>query len=253
MRQGEATDIEDLGAAGNGATSLQPATWAKRTDLANAGRFAHIYRSRLRYVRERRMWLSWNGKLWKPDATGDADRAAKRTVRQLLAAAAEIDDAEERKRAAAWAIRSQSDARLKALLSQATTEPQIALAADAIDRDGRLLTCANGTLDLRTAELRDHDPADLITRGTSVAYDPDAKCSQWLQFLDEVFAGDAELIEFIHRFVGYCLTGETKEHILAVFHGAGCNGKSTFIGVLKHLLVVHPASSLSDSGAIRDF
>jgi putative DNA primase/helicase len=245
MKQGEAVNIEDLRAAGNGLSP--PAFKAKRTDLANAGRLAHAYRSRLRYVRERRMWLSWDGKLWKPDATGDAERAAKRTVRQLLAEAAQIEDEDECKRAVGWAIQSQSDSRLKALLSQATTEPEIALAADAIDRDGLLLTCANGTLDLRTAELRDHDPADLITRGTSVAYNPEAKCSLWLRFLDEVFAGDAELIEFIRRLVGYCLTGQTKEHILAVFHGAGCNGKSTFIGVLKHLLGDYAVTAAFDT------
>ena len=213
-----------------------PASKAGRTDLSNAGRFARAHSRRLRYVRERRMWLSWDGRLWKPDATGDAERAAKRTVRQLLADAALIEDAAECRSAAAWAITSQSDSRLKALLSQATTEPEIALAADEIDRDGWLLTCANGTLDLRTGGLRDHDPADLITRGTGVAYDPDAECPLWRRFLDEVFAGDAELIEFVRRFVGYCLTGETKEDILAIFHGAGCNGKSTFIGVLKQLL-----------------
>ncbi len=45
------------------------------------------------------MWLAWDGVRWRRDATGNADRAAKQTVRQMLVAAAEIDDDDQRKHA----------------------------------------------------------------------------------------------------------------------------------------------------------
>ena len=45
----------------------------------------------------------------------------------------------------------------------------------------------------------------------------------------EVFGDDEELIGFVRRLVGYSLTGDTREHALIVFHGAGANGKTTFV------------------------
>ncbi len=207
-----------------------------RTDLGNARLFARQHADRLRHVRERRVWLAWDGALWRRDATGHADRAAKDTVRRLFASAGSIDDPEDRKEAVRWALSSQSESRIRATLALAATEPELALAADQLDREAYLYACANVTINLRTLEPRPHDPADLITLGTRVSYDPDARCPRWERFLEEIFAGDQDLIEFWQRFVGNCLTGDTREHVLTVLHGGGCNGKSTCINVLKALL-----------------
>ena len=52
--------------------------------------------------------------------------------------------------------------------------PSVAISPDELDADPFLLNCPNGTLDLRTGELRGHDPADLLTKITRAAYHPDA-------------------------------------------------------------------------------
>jgi len=207
-----------------------------RTDLGNAQRFAVEHGHELRHVRERRLWLGWDEKRWRRDATGDADRAAKQTVRRLFEDAARLEDADERKAAVQWALASQSEPRIRAMLTLAATEPEIALAAAQLDQDPWRIACPNGALDLRSAQLRPNDPADLITLGVDIAYEPNATCRRWEQFLTEIFAGDVELIEFVQRFVGYCLTGDTREHVLAVLQGSGCNGKSTFLSILKRVL-----------------
>jgi putative DNA primase/helicase len=206
-----------------------------QTDLANATAFAVEHAQGHRHVRERGMWIAWTGTRWRRDATGDAERAAKATARALLDRATKVEDEDKRKRAVRWALTSQSGRGLRAMLTVAATEAALALEADALDRDPWLLTCANGTIDLRTGDLRPHDPADLITMATDVAYDAGAECPRWRAFMQEVFAGDAELIEFMRRFIGYCLTGDTREHVLAVFHGAGRNGKSTLIKIMQRL------------------
>ncbi len=184
---------------------------AALTDMGNAQRFASEHASRLRHIRERRLWLSWSGRVWERDSTGDADRAAKRTARALLASASEIEDDKARETAAKWALQSQSEPRLRAMLTLAATEPQIALGAEETDADPFLLSCANGTIDLRTGELRAHDPADLITLASTVVYEPDAACPRWERFLEEIFAGDEEMIAFLQRFVGYCLTFRRRD------------------------------------------
>jgi P4 family phage/plasmid primase-like protien len=214
-----------------------------RTDLGNAQRFAEQHAGRLRYVRERRMWLSFDGTRLQRDATGDAERAAKETVRRLLLEAVAVEDDDQRKTAVKFAMQAQAEARLRAMLTLASTEPGIALGAEELDRDPWLLACPNCTVDLRTGIPRPHDSADLITMATDTAYDPAAGCPRWLTFLEEVFAGDAELIEFVTRFVGYCLTGDTREHVLIVLHGAGRNGKSTLVKILQRLLGDHAVTA----------
>src|SRR5262249_44899289 len=160
----------------------------------------------LRHIRERGRWLGWSGACWRRDETGEAERAAKETVRRLLAGSVAIEDDDKRNRATKWALTSQSEPRLRAMAALAARTTDIALAADQLDRDPWLLSCANGTLDLRDGTLRPHDAADLITLGTEVAYLPETPCPRWLQFLTEVFGGDDDLIAFIRRFIGYCLT-----------------------------------------------
>ena len=228
---------------GNGA---RPSRAFARTDLGNAERFASEHAKALRHVRERRMWIAWDGARWRRDATGDAERGAKQTVRRLFEDAAQLDG-DERKSAVQWALASQSESRLRAMLTLAATEPEIALAAGDLDRDEWSLSCANGTLNLRTGDLCAHDPNHLITLGTEIAYAPDACCPRWERFLHEVFASDVDLIGFVQRFVGYCLTGDIREHVLAVLHGSGCNGKSTFIAVLKRLLGDYAVTAAFDT------
>jgi putative DNA primase/helicase len=70
--------------------------------------------------------------------------------------------------------------------------------------------------------------------------------------MEEVFASDTELIEFMQRFIGYCLTGETREEVLAVFYGLGCYGKSTLLAVLRWLLAITPSPRRSTRSCGRE-
>jgi putative DNA primase/helicase len=93
------------------------------------------------------------------------------------------------------------------------------------------LNCPNGTVDLRTGELRTHNPTDLLTKVTHAKYNPHAKAPMFSAFLTRVLPS-AELRRFVQRLVGYALTGETSEQILPFFYGTGANGKSTFLNII---------------------
>ena len=205
------------------------------TDTGNAERFAAAHSHRLRYLRERHHFLVYQGGRWRRDTSGEAERAAKDVARSLLTEASQLGG-EASKEAAKWGLKLQSEPRLRAQLTLAGSEREVVVSADDLDPDPYVLACGNGVLDLRTSELREPVPDDLITLGTDVPYEPAARCDRWLKFLDEVFGADEELIAFLKRFFGYLLTGDMREHVLAVFHGAGANGKSTLIGVLRRLL-----------------
>jgi len=110
-----------------------------------------------------------------------------------------IDDPDLRKDHVDWALHTESTYSRRAMLTSAQSIEQLATTAADYDHDPFLLTVGNGTLDLTTGELRDFRPGDLITRATDVVYSESAECPRWLRFLDEIFAGDRQLINFVWR------------------------------------------------------
>ena len=108
--------------------------------------------------------------------------------------------------------------------------------AGEFDRDPYLLNVLNGTVDLRTGALSGAPTRGLITKLAPVRFDPDASCARWKMFLKQIFAGDIELIAYVQRVLGYCLTGSTEEQKMFVLHGSGQNGKSTLIETVRDVI-----------------
>lgn len=128
------------------------------------------------------------------------------------------------------------------------------------DADPFLLNCPNGTVDLRTGELREHRPGDYLSKITSVEYDPAATCPQWEKFLLEIQSNDQEMVDFLQRGAGYSLTGDPKEECLMICHGVGRNGKGTFLNTLMEIFGDYAGAALmstfeerrNDPGANND-
>ena len=89
-------------------------------------------------------------------------------------------------------------------------------------------------LDLRTGELRQHDPGDFITMSTGVEYPTTQQEPElWLRTLEDVFLGNAEMIVFFKRMCGVALCGHVQEHIVLINYGVGGNGKSVVWGAVR--------------------
>jgi len=157
-------------------------------------------------------------------------------VRRLYADASDIPDKTDRAALLKHANASQTDSRIKGLLSLASAFQDIAVTIDALDADPWLLNVTNGTLDLRTGQLRQHQQQDLITKLCPVAYDPDATHEVWDRYLETVTRDSSELTAFLQRAVGYSLTGDVSEEKLFFVHGPAASGKSTFLESIRALL-----------------
>lgn len=206
------------------------------TDLGNARRFVDHRGADLHYVPSLG-WLVWDGRRWTRDETGEAIRRAKEIPDLIrVEALKRPPGAQLRKILLQHALRSESRARLEAMVALAQTEPDIAVPASALDADSWLLNVANGTLDLRTGGLLPHRREDLITKLVPVPYDPAAKCPRFEAFLDRIMAGNADLIRFLQRTIGYSLSGLATEQVFFILHGVGANGKSTLLETLRHVL-----------------
>ena len=97
--------------------------------------------------------------------------------------------------------------------------------ADRWDADPWLLGVPNGVVDLRTGALRPGHLDDRITMQAGTLSDPDAQGPRWAQFIQEIFAGDQSLVDFVWRSIGYSLTGVTTEQVHFLSYGTGANGK----------------------------
>ena len=204
------------------------------TEMGNGQRFAAAFRGRFRWCEGWGRWLAWDEKRW---ATGStlAVMTAGSTLPSIIDRESQAEeDVERRKALRKWANASERIHAVHSALEFA--KPLLAVTPDQLDRDGWLLNVSNGTIDLRTGELKPHDKADLITKLAPVDYDKNALCSRWEQFLCEVFDNDMALIDYIGRLAGYCLTGDITEHIFPILWGQGRNGKSIFVDTLLGIL-----------------
>src|SRR5215212_4621899 len=204
-----------------------------RTDLGNAERFVDAQRDRVLWCPARKLFLCWDGKRYAWDERGETVKLAHLTARSIFHEAAYTEDEDEQKKIAGFAAVSQNTTRIRAMLTEA--KPYLAVGMDELDRDPWLVNCQNGTLDLRTGKLKDHDPADRITKIVAVEYDPEASCPRFLRFRKETLVDDA-LIKFVKRYSGYTLTGITRERLLAILYGFGKNGKTTLVELLHEVL-----------------
>jgi putative DNA primase/helicase len=204
------------------------------TDVDYAAFFVRRVRGKLLYNYSARSWMPYDGKRWHLDDAGDALRFAKDVAIEMLRQASSLKDDALRIRATKNALSLQNRKRLDAMLYLA--QPDLSISPAAFDRDEYLFNVTNGTLNLRTRELHPHDPKDRISKLSPAIYDPTAKCPRWEAFVSEIMQGNSELVTFLKRFIGLCLTGVVIEHFFAIFHGSGLNGKSTFLDVGSVLL-----------------
>jgi len=210
----------------------EPLLSFRATDAGNGEALAHLYGADLRFDWLRERWLRWTGTLWEPATMGHLACLAKETARQRYTAAGRADNTALRK----WAFASEARGRVEASLFFARGEYPISDDGDGWDADPDLLGTPNCIVDLTTGTARPGTRADRVTMKTSVAFNPSAEAPRWTRFLDEVFGGDGEMIDFVQRAVGYSLTGHISEQVFFLLNGRGSNGKSLLIEVLDAVL-----------------
>ena len=185
----------------------------------------------------------------KRQTKGETLSAEERAQLMDLQAAIEEGKAVSKRLADAKAARrkyarsSQNKNKLSAMMEEA--RPYIAKDIDLLDADPLALNVANGSLHFVQgggsnqhpwqAVLKPHDRGQLHTKICSAAYDEEAECPGWLNFLERILP-DPETRAFAKRFAGYTLTGLTVEQVFVFLYGEGANGKSTFVDTMAKIL-----------------
>lgn len=219
----------------------------RQSDLGNAERIVANFGQEFRYCSEWKKFLIWDGNRLVFDNTGEIERFAKRTIRNIYTEAAGLDDDSERKRLLAHALHSECQSRIRAMIESVKTEKSVSIKAENIDADKWVLNCLNGTIDLRSGTIRTNSIQDLITKQVPVEYDEEANCPLWIAFLERIMGGNQELIRFLQKAVGYSLTGSTREQCLFILYGSGSNGKSVFSNTIEALLADYAQKTPTDT------
>lgn len=219
------------------------------TELGNAERIVYYHGENIKYCNELE-WLIWNGKQWQEDSKRNIEALTAKTLRGLYTEAKTEEDKYRSKQLHDWAKKCERRSiRINSILD---VRPMVAVKKKELDNHKFLFNCENGVIDLKTGDLSAHDRDLLFTKISPIEYKKDAKCPNWISFLESIFLTpegkpDQELIEFLQKAIGYSFTGETKEQVMFFLFGNGRNGKSTFINTIQDLLGDYGRQTNSDT------
>lgn len=206
-------------------------------DMGNAERFVNLFGENVRYCYTEKKWYFYNSMRWSVDNLGVILRMADKCVEAMKAEAKLYLQADEEsggdmaKAFEKHMKSSRSNKSKKAMLNE--IEHHLPILPIQMDRYKMALNTPSGIINLKNGDVKAHNPEYYFTKITSVDCADAADCPRWLAFLDDIFAGDKDLIRYIQKAVGYSLTGSTAEQCAFFLYGTGRNGKSTFIDVIR--------------------
>lgn len=206
-------------------------------DTGNAQRFVDLWGDYARFSFVRKNWYFYNGKFWELDQSGEMRRLVDETLEHMkkepIITSEDVDeeDAEKFKRKHLKYSRGSNGKNNMLKESQHLR----AISPNEFDEDKHLFNVANGFIDLRTSKLHEHDPDRHFTKYSPVEFTDKIDCPMWIDFLNQIFDNDQELIDYLQRAIGYSLSGSTVEQMMFILYGNGRNGKSVFLDVIKEI------------------
>ncbi|EPD33658.1 phage/plasmid primase, P4 family domain-containing protein [Propionimicrobium lymphophilum ACS-093-V-SCH5] len=250
------------------------------SDVGQADLLAAEYANKIRYSPSTK-WLVYNGSFWEENELTARGVAQELTTRQLEEAKTLLSkagqqmsdsgaedvmaEATSKKKGLAQLEASQLDAldqleaaqayrnfvttrrtskNISATLKEAA--PILQVAVSELDEDAYLLNTPDGSYDLRTGARMNHDPADLLTKQTTLA--PTQEGARiWLEALDVFFQANPELIGYVQRICGLAVIGRVMVEALVIAYGDGRNGKSTFWNTIARVLGTYAGTISADA------
>lgn len=252
---------------GNGELKLFSSEW-ENTELGIAEKVIEKQGDKIKWCETWKKWMWFNGKHWEEDnEEKHAKNAIENTLKTLIAETAEklkdvkkeevneeiseevseekdLEKLEEEKSVKEGKenkykgkiktyVSYLSNAKFNSVCSLMKTKCSVT--PDIFDKNKHLFNLKNGTVNLKTGKLKNHNKEDYITKISDISYKPKAKAKEWGNFLKQVIK-DEQTINYLQKAVGYTLTGSTEEECLHFLYGSGRNGKTTFTRIIEKLL-----------------
>lgn len=203
-------------------------------DTGNADRFVEMFGEQVRYSYIDKGWYFYNGKKWGFDNSGSVKGLTDKVLREMKIERALCEDEDEEKAFDKHLKYTRNNKGKTNMVKE--VEHRLAILPSDMDKSKEIFNTFNGVLDLKTGKLMPHDSKQYLSRMSSVEYTDKIDTPMWNEFLDQIFAGDKDLIRYIQKAIGYSMTGSTREQCAFFCFGNGRNGKSTFLEVINEIM-----------------
>lgn len=209
-------------------------------DTGNAQRFIDMFGDKIRFNYNDNRWMIYDKIKWSYDIIGyiwdliDKAMESMKSEKQYY----ENYDAENGTEILKEFKKHMKKSRNKNTKNALEKEAQhyVPITPNSLDHNRRKLNTPTGIIDLENFEVTPNDPLEYFTKSTAVGIKEGAKCPLWIEFLNDIFDGDKDLISYIQKAVGYSLSGLTDEQCAFFCYGTGNNGKSTFLDIIRCIL-----------------
>lgn len=197
-------------------------------DDGNAQYFADTYKETVRYCPQTKDWRSWDGARWAVD-DGDTPLGLARDLMRQWATEA-VNETQQKFRHSCL-----NAARLQNMVRLARTDLRANI--NMFDVDPYALNTPSGVVNLISGELEPHRRDAFMSRITMVGPNFQDPMPEFERFMQWVFQGNQESIDYIQTLLGISLIGKSGiEHVLPFLYGHGRNGKSTLLNLVLEIL-----------------
>ncbi|MFO7971627.1 MAG: phage/plasmid primase, P4 family, partial [Desulfobacterales bacterium] len=109
----------------------------------------------------------------------------------------------------------------------------------------RYMSMGNGLFDFEHWGLIPHTPEIFTLNSLPYEYDPNADCPVFRRFLDDIFYGDSDTIEFLQETIGYIFHRSIPKPTIFFLIGGGSNGKTVLLKTIENLIGEENVCSVS--------
>ena len=177
------------------------------TDTGNARKFIDKYGEIIRYNIDNKMWMYYNGKYWQTDVFNHIKTYAEFVIEEMKQQAKGVDDEETRKAMIKNVKRALQSSGKAAMIKEAEHINNIPITNYMFDEDSYLLNTASGIVNMRNGQIAPHNKDAMLSKYTPYEIDFKNEPKLWLEFLNDIFENNAEIISYVQRVLGYSMTG----------------------------------------------
>jgi len=221
--------------------SVLPAAWMRPDFVPTGEAMTMAWLTELRdgtddYRHVGGRWLTYRKGIWQLDECDTVGRSVGEFCRKV--------GSDLRKKELKKAV--ESYANHVGMVGRLRTE--LAAAADDFDTDIDLIATPAGAIfsaDEDDDLPRPHQKENMVTKCCAVS-PVEMPTPTWDAFLLRVCAGDQAVVDYLHRWFGYCLTGSTKEQVFVFLYGFGQNGKGVLLDTVQGIMGTYATSASID-------
>ncbi len=203
-------------------------------DTGNADRFVDKFKDRARYSYINKGWYFYNGRKWEFDNSGYIKGLTEEILKDMKLQRAYCKDEEEEKAYDKHLKYTRNNRGKTNMVKE--SEHRLSILPHEFDKVKEHFNCINGVINLRNGEISEHHHEQYLSKISYVEYTDKIDTPMWLEFLNQIFDNDQELINYIQKSVGYSMSGSTKEQCVFFCYGNGRNGKSTFLDIISDIM-----------------